>query len=338
MSNVATLLSRRKVLQVSTETAKGTLKAGTTHVLVYDPVMQPVDDTQTRQPSGKALGNFPSMPGARAGTCNFKAEMRGDGSGGWDTGIEKCLQACGFSQASEVITPVSAVTTMKTITIGMHEDGLYKQLHGCMGNVKFTGEFGKQLFLEFTFSGVWNAPTDVALPTATISTEKPMRLRSVIWTIDGRYMPYVSTFSLDMGNSVSPIEDISKAQGILNYVITGRDPVITLDALAELVAEYDAFGKWLAGTEAALSMVFSSDGIDLLTLAVPKLQHRAPQEGDRDGKLTHEYTAQLNVSDHDTGDDELSLTVSSGSSASSSPSSTPSVSPSSTPSSSPSAS
>ena len=320
MANTQVLLSRRKVLQITTESTKGTKIAGATHVLAYDPVMQLADSTQTRQPSGAALGNFPAVPGELVGTCSFKAEMRADGSAGWDTGIEKCLQACGFSQAAEVITPESSIATMKTITIGLHEDGIYKQLHGCMGNVRFTGEFGKQLFLEFDFSGVWNAPTDVALPTATISTIKPMRLRNVIWTIDGSYMPYVSTFTLDMNNKVSAIEDISKSQAVLHYVITDRDPTITFDALAEKIANYDAFGKWLAGTEAALSMKFD-DGTDKLTLAIPKLQHRAPQEGDRDGKLTHEYTAQLNVSDHDTGDDELSLTVSlSSSSASASPS------------------
>jgi len=328
MSNTATLLSRRKVLQVSTETDKGTLVTGATSVLAYDPMIQLTDSTQTRQPSGQALGHFPAVPGEQAGSCSFKAEMRGDGSGGWDVGLEKCLQACGFAQSSEVMTVSNSVSAMKTITIGMHEDGLYKQLHGCMGNVKLVGEFGKQLFLEFSFSGVWNAPTDVGIATPTVTTQKPMRLRRVGWTIDGSYLPYISTFSLDLGNVISPIEDISKTQALLHYLITERDPVITMDSLAETVANYDAFGLWLAGTESVLSMMFDN-GTDRLVIDAPKLQHRAPQEGDRDGKLTHEYTAQLNVSNPAVGGDELVLTVSAGGSASASVSSSVSSSPSS---------
>ena len=303
------LLSRRKVLQVSLEADKGTLVAGATHVLAFDPVMQFNDATQTRQPTGAALGHFPAAPGERVGTCNFRAEMRSDGSAGWDIGLEICLQACGFAQAGDVIPPANTLATMKTITIGLHEDGLYKQLHGCMGNVRLTGEFGKQLFLEFEFSGVWNAPTDVAVPSATITAVKAMRLETVVWTIDdGAHTPLISNFTIDMGNSVTPVEDISQAEGVLYYAITDRDPVFTCDSLAELVATYDAFGKVLTADESALSMVFG-DGTDDLTLAAPKLQHRAPQEADRDGKLSNEYTAQLNVSAHNAGGDELSLTV-----------------------------
>ena len=125
MTNAAALLTRRKVVQVSTETTKGTLVAGATHVLVYDPVMQLNDSTQSRQPSGSALGNFPAVSGERVGTFNCKAEMRGDGSGGFDIGLEMLLIACGFSQSSEIITPVSSVSTMKTVT---EREGKIKEL------------------------------------------------------------------------------------------------------------------------------------------------------------------------------------------------------------------
>jgi len=319
MANAATKLGRVKVLQVSLETEKGTLVAGATHVLAFEPVMQLTDSTQSREPSGAALGHFPAVSGERVGTCTFRTELRavsGAATAAIDAGLAILLQACGFGLTAgppNVFAPVSSVAAMKTITIGMHEGGgdnpnsMYKQLHGCMGNVRISGEFGKPVFFEFDFSGVWNPPTTVAVPTATINTQLPIRAAAVTFTI-GSYNPLISTFNLDMGNKITPVEDIQKAQGVTFYVITGRDPVITMDALAELIAYYDAYGLWLVGTEAALSMAFTN-GTRGLTLAAPKLQHRAPQEGDRDGKLTEEITAQLNVSDHDTGNDELTLTA-----------------------------
>ncbi len=345
MANATVKLTRRKVVQIGIENVKGTAVTPKVHVLAYDPVIQPADTNQTRQPSGAALGNFPAVQGERIGTVTLRTEFRSALAGGVgrdvDPGVSALLQACGFKlspAANDQFSLESNVSLMKTITVGMWEDGMYKRLHGCMGNPRITGEFAKPLMLEVDLSGVWTNLPDAALPTASVNTRMPYRLRGVTFTLgSGTYTPRISTFTIDMGNTVTMVEDITKSQGVSHYVITGRDPVITMDALAEARSNYDVFALWLAETEAAMSMKFMDNvGIRGITIYAPKMQHRAPQEGDRDGKLTHEITAQLNVSDHDTGGDELMLTAVWEGSASSSPSSTPCSSPSSTPSGSPS--
>ncbi len=345
MANAAVKLTRRKVVQIGIENIKGTIVTPNLHVFAYDPVIQASDTNQTRQPSGAALGNFPAVQGEQVGTATLRTEFRsalaGDNTRDIDPGLSALLQACGYTlspSANDQFNLQSNVSLMKTITVGMWEDGMYKRLHGCMGNLRITGEFGKPLMAEVDLSGVWTNQPDAVLPTASVNTRMPYRLRGVDFTLAGGvYTPRISTFTIDLGNTVTMVEDISKAQGVSHYVITGRDPVITMDALAEARSNYDVFALWLAETEAAMSMKFMDNvGIRGITIYAPKMQHRAPQEGDRDGKLTHEITAQLNVSDHDTGNDELSLTAVWEGSASSSPSSTPCSSPSSTPSGSPS--
>tara|TARA_Y100000310_G_C20698921_1_gene827863 strand:+ start:2650 stop:3672 length:1023 start_codon:yes stop_codon:yes gene_type:complete len=330
MANVATMLTRRKIVQVSIEATKGTYLMDTPiHVLAMDPVIQLTDSTQQRQPSSIALGNYKASPGEQIGTCNMRVEMRGDGAADWDNGLEALLQACGFSLSSKVLSPVSAVSSMKTVSLAVYEDGIIKRLAGAMGNVRFTGEFGKQVFAEFEFTGVWKAPTDKAITLAspTINSQLPMRLANSSFSLAGAtYTPYISTITIDMGNTVSMVEDITQNEGVLHAVITERNPVITMDAQAETIANYDAFGLWLAGTEAAFSLIIHN-GTDQITIAAPKLQHQAPQEGDRDGKLTHEYTAQCNISTLNTGNDELTMTAATYSAvASSSPSSSTSAS------------
>ncbi len=312
MANAATLLARRKVVQVSIETTKGTyLMDSPIHVLAMEPVMQLTDSTQQRQPSAIALGNYKASPGEQVGTFNMRCEMRGDGAADWDIGLVALLQACGFSLATKVLSPVSAVSVMKTLSIAYYEDGLFKRMAGAMANVRFTGEFGKQCYAEFEFMGVWKAPIDKAISLAnpTISNELPMRFANASFTLAGAtYTPYISTMTIDMGNNVVMVEDITQNEGVLHAVITERNPIITMDAQAELVANYDAFGKWLSGDEAAFNLIINN-GTDQITISAPKFQHQAPQEGDRDGKLTHEYTGQCNISTLATGNDELVMTA-----------------------------
>ena len=312
MSNVATMLGRRKIVQVSIEDAKGTYLMDTPiHVLAFDPVMQLEDSTQTRQPNNISLGNFKASPGEQIGTLGLRVEMRGDGSADWDDGLEALFQGCGFSLATKILTPVSAVGSMKTLSFAYYEDGIHKQMAGAMGNVRITGEFGKPAFAEFEFRGVWKAPKDKAISLAnpSINNALPMRFANSSFTLaGGSYTPYISTLTIDMGNAITMVEDIRQNEAVLHAVITEREPIVTMDAQAELVANYDAFGLWLAGTEAAMSLIINN-GTDQITIAIPKLQHRAPQEGDRDGKLTHEYTAQCNVSSPATGNDEISMTA-----------------------------
>ena len=75
---------------------------------------------------------------------------------------------------------------------------------------------------------------------------------------------------------------------------------------SRLVATYDVFGKWLAGTEEALSIVLD-DGTDVITFSAPKLQRTNVQEGDRSGLQIDDVSFACNPS---SGDDEFTIAFS----------------------------
>lgn len=299
-------LGRRRIIQVKLEAAKGTALEGDTHVLVYDPIINPEDTFQTRQPSGRSAGNAPGVVGEHKGKCTFKTELRSDGVNALNAGLEILLQCCGMKLAASVYKPCTAVTDQKTCTIDVYEDGLMKRLYGAMGTYNIAGEYGKQVFLELDFSGIWSAPTDVALPTPALAAQLPIRMASGVFTI-GAETPKISTFGLNPNNEVVQREDITTASALAHYLVAGRDPQVTMDMEAESVADHDAYGLWLAGTEAALSLLLT-DGTVNVTIAAPKVQYKQVAAGDRDGKLTHDLTGQCNTN-ADAGDDDFSITT-----------------------------
>jgi len=308
MALSAPLLKRKRVLQVKIETTKGTLVAADTDALVYDLTMDPEDPFVERKLSGKVLGHTSPgvLEGTAAGSCKFKMELRGDGSQGMDPALAIMLQACGQEKTLEVYTPTSVHATQKTISLASYEDGVKKQLAGAMGTFKLAPDGGRLVF-DFEFSGVWQAPIDAALPTVAYSVLKPLPwgAASNAFSLDSESIK-ISTFEFDVGNEVVPRMDNGR---ISYYAITDRDPTMTLDPETDKIAGYDLYGKWLAGTEVAISLAVT-DGTDTMTLAGSKFQYREAKEGDREKFAIDDVTGQFNIVTINTGDDEYSMTIS----------------------------
>jgi len=298
------MLTKMKCIKIAAETTKGTQVAGTQDVAVYDLDIHPTGPHIERKGSGIYLGQTePGIIGEQIGVCSFKTEVRGNGTSGLDTALAILLQAVGFKKATEVYSLCSTVTDMKTISIDVYEDGLKKSLYGAAGTVTFEGEIGKRLMANFEFSGSWVAVTDVALPAYAPSTTTPPILKGGTFTV-GAAERQISKLSLPVQAVVTPRMDVNAASGVLHYQVTDYDPLFTFDPEAVLVATYDDLGIWLAGTEAAVSLILSATAT--LTFAIPKLQYREIPEGDREGLLIHDITGQCR---HDSGDDAVSITV-----------------------------
>ena len=308
MALSAPLLSRLRLMQVKVEAEKGTLIAVDTDVLVYDVACNPEEGFNPRKGSAKGMGHTSPgiLDGSRAAKCTFKTELRGTGGQALDAGLAILLQACGQLKTTEVYTFTSTHASQNTISIAWFENGRRKQLAGCMGTYSITPENGV-LFLSFEFSGVWQAPTDTAMPTCAYSVRAPIPWghSSYAFTLAAQAFK-MTTFTFACGNEVVPRFDGGR---IAYYMITDRDPKWTLDPEADLIAGYDTYGSWLAGTELALSLAVT-DGTDTVTLASPKTQiSEPPATEDSEGILRDVLTLQCNISVIDTGDDEFSLAV-----------------------------
>ncbi len=309
MANAPTpLVTRKKAARIEIETTKGTAITTVHYLQVYDLEIKPSGDAfQERQPNASSLSPVKGIIGERPGECSFKLELRSDGVDSLDQGIEDLLQCCGYSLATLVFSPESAVASQKTCTIDVWEGSKRKRLHGCSGDVKFVGEFGKVVVLEFSFEGVWNAPIDEAFPAVTLPSQPLIRLASATCTI-GAYAPGISKIEFGLGCSPSPLVDVSTAAAITYYKISSpMESFANLDPQDDTVANHDFYGLWLAATEAALALVLS-DGTVNVTVGAPKLQYQELAPGERDDTMIYDLTGQLNNS-ADAGDDQLTITT-----------------------------
>ncbi len=300
------MLTRKKIIQAKIEAEKGTKEtAGFADLLVYDPNIRPSAPFEPRRGPGKYIGN--SVAGIvqeKSGILTCSAELRGNGTNAMDAGLSVLLQCCGLKNTAETYQVASAVADHKTCTIQVFEDGKKKVLYGAMANPIFEGETGKRMMCNFEFKGIWDTPVDEALPAFSPGTEAPPILANGTFTIGTAKK--VSRVSLNMGNEVVLRMDINAASGIAHAVIVDNDPVLSCDLEAELVAAYDIHGIWLAGTEAAVSLVLGSGAGKQITFTIPKFQYREIPEGNRDGILIYDATGQCN---HDSGDDAVAIAV-----------------------------
>jgi len=110
----------------------------------------------------------------------------------------------------------------------------------------------------------------------------------------------ISKFSLKMNNDVTFRGDVAGAimvggstgvGGIAHAIIGDYNPEISIDPEAALVADYDYFGAYLAGTTAVISLVLT-DGTDIVTFTFPKVQYKEIKEGNRGGIQIYDITGQ----------------------------------------------
>jgi hypothetical protein len=244
------LLSRRKVLTAKVEATSGTLETltaaeGVFNVFDFD--MQPAI-SMTDRPSQATFTNLPATPESYGATVSFKLHTYGTGTGGIPAWASVFLPGCGWTAALQVFSPKSETpgSNVKTLSIGMYIDGLYKKLRGCAGSFKIIGEAGKAGVIDFTFSGVWQPVTSTALVTPTYPTALPMRVANSTMTW-GAWSPIFSKFEVDAGNEVylrpSQASTGSDGSGLAAACIVNRKVVGTFDPESVVTGTYDYYGK-----------------------------------------------------------------------------------------------
>lgn len=317
MANVGPLLRRRRVIAAKVEGTVGTAESLTATEAafgVYDFEMQPTIPTVERAGQGFGFSRVPSVLGPLSGTSTFKADLFGGASA--PAHLTTFLNACGMKLTSLTYTPESrppegTSSGAKTLTIGCYVDGVKKMLHGAMGNVTLHFPAGGACYAEYSFTGCWNAPTDVALlaftPPANAAETSPLRFVSGALTV-ASYAPKVNEVVVNLNNVVTLRESGSAATGYHSAVVTDRRITITMDMEADLVANYDAHGKWLARTEEAIAWAIGATG-NKLAFSCPKCQVIDVQPGERNGIEIFNVTYQANASDLTAapGDDEMTI-------------------------------
>lgn len=276
------LLKRLRVMAAKAETTIGTdasLDAAAGAFNAYDVMIQPAIEVEEREGQG-SFDYLIGVPGAREGTATFKTDCYvGAGQPAWASVL---LPGCGFVGSSGAYTPRSEApgTNVKTLTIGVFENGLKKFITGATGTFKLVCPSGKMAYIEWEFKGVWQPPVDAAMIAPTYPTDKPLRFANATCTFDSESLQCESV-TLDAGNEMVMREDPSEEAGFVSSIITNRYPKITASPESVLVATKDRFNDWIACNEAAFALTLNGPSSSSMVVAAPKAQVINNQESDR---------------------------------------------------------
>ena len=292
------LLRRRSVFAAKLETTVGTpiSLAGADGVFnARDFLITPNIPIERREGQG-GFNYHKGVPGGMQGTCVITCDLQYSGTAlpTWATVL---LPACGFVATGTAFNPVTAGpgTTSedpRTLTIGQFHDGKLRQLSGAMGNAVFTFPTGMPAFVTFTFTGKYSInETDETLITPTYPTDESLRFAdgSIAWASANLC---TSSATIDLGNQVIMREcaEAANRTGFKSAIITNRQPLITADPEAVLVATQNRDSQWLEMTTGALAVTLNGAGNSTLVFNAPAAQLENKQQGNRNDMITDDLT------------------------------------------------
>jgi hypothetical protein len=304
------LLKRKRVLAAKIEGTIGTaeaLSASDGAFNVYNAMIQPTIEMEQREGQG-GFGYLSSVPGGYIGTATFRTMLEWDGTATEPAWADTFFPACGWVKSGQVYTPRSEApgSNVKTLTIGCYVDGVFKSIRGAMGTFVATLPTGKAGYIDWTFTGVFVSPTDVALITPTYPTDKPMRFAGGLAEWNDVNL-CISSATVNANNEVVMRECPTTEEGYIAAIVVNRVPTISIDPEAATVATQDRWAAWLAQTEYALELDVGGPGNSVLSFDAPKAQIINNQEADRGRMVTDTIEFQCNKNGA-THDQELSIT------------------------------
>jgi len=274
------LLTRKRVILAKIETTYGvdsTPTGATNAILIRNLNVQP----QATQLVGREiirpfLGNFEQLEASTHVELDFEVEAAGSGAAGTAPGYGVLLRACGLSENITASTKVDykpVSSAFESATIYFNVDGVLHKITGSRGNVELTINSAQIPVFKFKFVGIYNAPTDTALPTVSYSSfQTPLVANSTntpAFSFFGA-TPVLQDLSFQLGNQV----DYRTLIGTQYAQITDRKAAGQVTFEANTIATKDWFTTALAnglgalsithGTTAGNKIILSSSTVDLL--------------------------------------------------------------------------
>jgi len=306
------LLLRKRLILIETEATYGTdpLSDGADAVLVRDLNITPLQsDVVSRDLVRPYLGASEQLLANTRVECTFSVELAGSGTAGTAPAYGKALKACGLSETvvsttSVTYAPVSA--SFSSVTIYYNIDGVLHKVTGARGTFTLNGTVGQIPTIDFTFTGIYNTPTDTAAPTPTYANQATPVIFKAGNTTDFQLLSYagcLQSVSFDIGNTLVYRELVGCAKQTL---LTDRRSTgsVTLEAVTMATKNYFT----AALTDSSLGNLLFQHGQtpgNIVDFASTKIDIGDVSYGDQDGiaMLTIPYTAVPSTA----GNDEFSI-------------------------------
>ena len=247
-------LTRKRVILIEAESSYGTdpTPAATDVVLVRDLSITPQSsDVVNRDVVRPYLGASQQLLANTRVECTFSVELAGSGTAGTAPRYGSALKACGFSETvasgtSVTYEPISA--SFSSVTIHYNVDGVRHVVTGCRGTFAVNAAVGEIPSIDFTFTGIYNAPTDVALPSVTYGNQATPLIFKNGNTTSFQLLSYAGALmnlTMDVGNSIVYRELVGGTKEVL---LTDRAANGSVTIEAPLTGTKDYFAAALTDT------------------------------------------------------------------------------------------
>lgn len=308
-------LIRKALLLAKEETTYGvdsSPTAAANAILVFEPQITFQADIERRNPVRDFISPSSILVGNRFAELKFQTEYYPGSAAGVAPRYGDLFEACAMSEtivASTSVTYKPYSGTQKSVTIYLYQDGRLHKLLGCIGNVELVFEAGKTAKFNWTFRGLYQEPTDVAVPAAIFEAlaEQPAKVLSSNFTFNAITSLVVQNLSIDLGNVLAVRPDINAATGVKGFTIVRREGKGSINPEAFTLATYNAWTDWINSTLRQLSITIGSGVGKVLTVTCPKvaIENISPMR-EREGIEIFEIPFSLTM---DAGDDEISLQI-----------------------------
>jgi hypothetical protein len=240
------LLTRKRLILLESESTYGTdpTPTGADAVLVRDLNITPLQsDVVSRDLVRPYLGASEQLLANTRVECTFSVELAGSGTAGTAPRYGKALLACGMSETivattSVTYAPVSA--SFGSCTIYYNIDGVLHKVTGARGTFTINGAVGEIPTIDFTFTGIYNTPTDTALPSVTYGDQATPAVFKAGNTTGFELLSYagcLQSVSFDVGNTLVYRELVGCTKEVLltDRASTGS---VTLEAVTMATKNY----------------------------------------------------------------------------------------------------
>jgi len=273
-------LTRKRVILIEAESSYGTdpTPAATDVVLVTDLSITPQSsDVVNRDVVRPYLGASEQLLANTKVECTFTVELAGSGTAGTAPRYGSALKACGFSETvssgtSVTYAPVSS--SFSSVTIHYNVDGVRHIVTGCRGTFELSAEVGSIPTINFSFTGIYNAPTDTALPAVTYGNQATPLIFKNGNTSGFSLLSYsgaLMSISMDVGNTLVYRELVGGTKEVL---ITDRASSGSVTIESPTIAQKDYFTAaltdstlgnlaFLHGTTAGNKVQLTSSKVDI---------------------------------------------------------------------------
>ena len=241
--------------------------------------------------------------------CTFSVELAGSGTAGTAPQYGKALQACGLSETisagvSVTYAPVSA--SFSSVTIHYNNDGVRHKVTGARGTFTLNTSVGEIPSIDFTMTGIYNAPDDSAAPSVTFEDQATPLIFKNGNTNTFSLLSYsgcLQSLSMDIGNTVVYRELIGCDKEV---IITDRNASGSVSIEMVSIATKDYFTAALTdGALGDLTFQHGTTAGNIVDFASARVDIGDVSYGDQDGiaMLNIPYTAIPSSA----GNDEFSL-------------------------------